>query len=144
MVKEITSKNICIASGGRPREISGISNASNVWNYKDALQVNKIPKRLLVVGSGAIGVEFASFFSQMGSDVSLLESKPTILPNEDLDVSTFVEKHFINRGIKVYKNHSLLSLKEKGSSFEAKLKNEDKILTLEFEKAILAIGMLEI
>ena len=63
--------------------------------------------------TGAIGVEFASFFAQMGSDVSLLESKPTILPNEDLDVSNFVEKQFLKRGIKVYKNHSLLSLKEK-------------------------------
>ena len=141
VVKEITSKNICIASGGRPREISGIANSSNVWFYKEALQVDKIPNKLLVVGSGAIGVEFASFFAQMGSDVSLLESKPSILPNEDIEISNFVEKQFLKRGIKVYKNHSLLSLKEKGSSFEAKLKNEDKILTLEFEKAILAIGI---
>ena len=77
----------------------------------------------------------------MGSDVSLLESKPNILPNEDIEISNFVEKQFLKRGIKVYKNHSLLSLKEKGSSFKAKLKNEDKILTLEFEKAILAIGI---
>ena len=75
-IKEISSKNICIASGGRPREISGISNSSSVWFYKEALQVDKIPNKLLVVGSGAIGVEFASFFAQMGSDVSLLESKP--------------------------------------------------------------------
>ena len=140
-VKEITSKYICIASGGRPREISGIPNSSNLWFYKEALQVDKIPNKLLVVGSGAIGVEFASFFSQMGSDVSLLESKPTILPNEDLDVSSFVEKQFINRGIKIYKNHSLLSLKEKGALFEAELKSEDKALTLEFEKAILAVGI---
>ena len=141
VVKEITSKNICIASGGRPREISGIANSSNVWFYKEALQVDKIPNKLLVVGSGAIGVEFASFFAQMGSDVSLLESKPSILPNEDIEISNFVEKQFLKRGIKVYKNHSLLSLKEKGSSFEAKLKNEDKTLTLEFEKAILAVGI---
>ena len=113
VVKEISSKNICIASGGRPREISGVPNSSNVWFYKEALQVDKIPNKLLVVGSGAIGVEFASFFAQMGSEVSVLESKPTILPNEDLEVSNFVEKQFLNRGIKIYKNHSLLSLKEK-------------------------------
>ena len=75
LLKKISSENICIASGGRPREISGISNSNNVWFYKDALQVDKIPNKLLVVGSGAIGVEFASFFAQMGSDVSLLESK---------------------------------------------------------------------
>ena len=86
-IKEISSENICIASGGRPREISGISNPNSVWFYKEALQVDKIPNKLLVVGSGAIGVEFASFFAQMGSDVSLLESKSTILPNEDIDVS---------------------------------------------------------
>ena len=66
----------------------------------------------------------------MGSDVSLLESKPTILPNEDLDVSNFVEKQFLNRGIKVYKNHSLLSLKEKEGLFEAELKSEDKTLSI--------------
>ncbi len=141
IVKEITSRNICIASGGRPREISGIPNSSNVWYYKEALQVDKIPNRLLVVGSGAIGIEFASFFSQMGSDVSLLESKPMILPNEDSDVSNFVEKQFLNRGIKIYKGHSLLSLKEKGGLFEAELKSKDKALTLKFEKAILAVGI---
>ena len=141
VVKEISSKNICIASGGRPREISGVPNSSNVWFYKEALQVDNIPKKLLIVGSGAIGVEFASFFAQMGSEVSVLEAKPTILPNEDLEVSNFVEKQFLKRGIKVYKNHSLLSLKEKGSLFEAELKSENKTLSLEFEKAILAIGI---
>ena len=140
-IQEISSENICIASGGRPREISGISNPNSVWFYKEALQVDKIPNKLLVVGSGAIGVEFASFFAQMGSDVSLLESKPTILPNEDLDVSNFVEKQFLNRGIKIYKNHSLLSFREKGELFEAELKSKDKMLSLEFEKAILAVGI---
>ena len=141
VVKEISCKNICIASGGRPREISGVPNSSSVWFYKEALQVDKIPNKLLVVGSGAIGVEFASFFAQMGSEVSVLESKSTILPNEDLEVSNFVEKQFLNRGIKIYKNHSLLSLKEKGSLFEAELKSENKMLSLEFEKAILAVGI---
>lgn len=140
-VQEISGENICIASGGRPREISGISNPNSVWFYKEALQVEKIPNKLLVVGSGAIGVEFASFFAQMGSDVSLLESKPTILPNEDLDVSNFVEKQFLNRGIKIYKNHSLLSFREKGELFEAELKSKDKMLSLEFDKAILAVGI---
>ena len=140
-IKEISSENICIASGGRPREISGISNSNGVWFYKEALQVDKIPNKLLVVGSGAIGVEFASFFAQMGSDVSLLESKSTILPNEDIDVSNFVEKQFLNRGIKIYKNHSLLSFREKGELFEADVKSKDKILSLEFEKAILAVGI---
>ncbi len=140
-IQEISSENICIASGGRPREISGISNPNSVWFYKEALQVEKIPNKLLVVGSGAIGVEFASFFAQMGSDVSLLESKPTILPNEDLDVSNFVEKQFLNRGIKIYKNHSLLSFREKGEIFEAELKSKDKMLSLEFDKAILAVGI---
>ncbi len=142
VVKEITSRNICIASGGRPREVSGIPNSTNLWFYKDALQVDKIPNKLLVVGSGAIGVEFASFFAQMGADVSLLESKPNILPNEDLEISNFVEKQFLNRGIKIYKNHSLLSIKEKGDLFEAELNSQDKMLTLEFEKAILAVGII--
>ena len=140
-VQEISSENICIASGGRPREISGISNPNSVWFYKEALQVEKIPNKLLVVGSGAIGVEFASFFAQMGSDVSLLESKPTILPNEDLDVSNFVEKQFLNRCIKIYKNHSFLCFREKGDLFEAELKSKDKMLSLEFDKAILAVGI---
>ena len=142
LIQEISSKNICIASGGRPRQISGISNSSNVWFYKEALQVDMVPKKLLVVGSGAIGVEFASFFAQMGSDVSILESQPNILPNEDLEVSNFVERQFLNRGIKIYKNHSLLSLKEKGGLFEAELKTEDKTLNLGFEKAILAVGII--
>ena len=139
--REISSKNVCIASGGRPRNISSIPDSSNIWFYKEALQVDKIPKKLLVVGSGAIGVEFASFFAQMGSEVSLLEAKPSILPNEDLDVSNFVEKQFLNRGIKIYKNHSLLSLKEKRDLFEAELEGNEKILNLAFDKAILAAGI---
>ena len=140
-IKEITSKNICIATGGRPREISGVPNSSNIWFYKEALQVDKIPSKLLVVGSGAIGVEFASFFSQMGSDVSLLEAKPNILPNEDLEISNFVEKQFLNRGIKVFKNHSLESLREKEGLIKAEFKSNDRTLNLEFEKAILAVGI---
>ena len=86
-------------------------------------------------------MEFASFFSQMGSDVSLLEVKPNILPNEDSEISNFVEKQFLNRGIEICKNHSLLSLKEKGSLFEAELKSENKMFSLEFEKAIFAVGI---
>ncbi len=140
-IKEITSKNICIATGGRPRIISGVPNSCNIWFYKEALQVDKIPSKLLVVGSGAIGVEFASFFSQMGSDVSLLEAKPSILPNEDQEVSNFVEKQFLNRGIKVFKNHSLISLKEKEGLVKAEFKSNDRTLNLEFEKAILALGI---
>ena len=140
-IKEITSKNICIATGGGPRIISGTPNSRNIWFYKEALQVDKIPSKLLVVGSGAIGVEFASFFSQMGSDVSLLEAKPNILPNEDLEISNFVEKQFLNRGIKVFKNHSLESLREKKGLIEAEFKSNDRTLNLEFEKAILAVGI---
>ena len=141
LIKEITSKNICIATGGRPREISGVPNSSNIWFYKEALQVDKIPSKLLVVGSGAIGVEFASFFSQMGSDVSLLEVKPNILPNEDLEISNFVEKQFLNRGIKVFKNHSLESLKEKEGLIKAEFKSKDRTLNFEFDKAIFAVGI---
>ena len=140
-IKEITSKNICIATGGRPREISGVPNSSNIWFYKEALQVDKIPSKLLVVGSGAIGVEFASFFSQMGSDVSLLEVKPNILPNEDSEISNFVEKQFLNRGIKVFKNHSLESLKEKEGLIKAEFKSKDRTLNFEFDKAIFAVGI---
>ena len=140
-IKEIASKNICIATGGRPRIIRGVPNSSNIWFYKEALQVDKIPSRLLVVGSGAIGVEFASFFSQMGSDVSLLEAKPNILPNEDLEISNFVEKQFLNRGMKVFKNHSLKFLKEKEGLVEAEFKSKDRTLNLEFEKVILAVGI---
>ena len=141
VVKEISSKNICIATGGRPREIDGISKNSSVWFYKEALQVDKIPSTLLVVGSGAIGVEFASFFAQMGSKVTLLESRKSILPNEDIEISNFVEKQFLNRGIEIHKNHSLISLKEEGGLFEAELKSENKTLKLQFDKAILAVGI---
>ena len=140
-IKEITSKNICIATGGRPREISGVPSSSNIWFYKEALQVDKIPSKLLVVGSGAIGVEFASFFSQMGSDVSLLEVKPNILPNEDPEISNFVEKQFLDRGIKVFKNHSLESLKEKEGLIKAEFKSKDRTLNFKFDKAIFAVGI---
>lgn len=140
-IEEITGKNICIATGGRPRDLGNINNSNGVWFYKDALQVDKIPERLLVVGSGAIGVEFTSFFAQMGSRVTLLESKANILPNEDFDTSKFVEKQFLDRGIEIFKEHKLLSLNEQNGLFEAVLKTKSKTMSLEFDKVILAVGI---
>ena len=93
---EIKANNIILAVGARARELKGLeSDGALIWNYKHALRPKRIPKKMLVVGSGAIGVEFASFYNSLGCDVTLIEVHERILPNEDKDIAAHAKKELI-------------------------------------------------
>ena len=138
---ELLTDNVVIATGGRPQSLPIVKKSNNVWNYKDALQPTDIPKEILVVGSGAIGVEFASFYNQMGSDVTLIESQNKIVPNEDEEVSSFVEKRFVANKIKIFKDCLLKEVKDNGREVRAKFVANDKEYELNYEKIIIATGI---
>src|SRR5207344_109521 len=97
-----TAKHIIIASGARPRVLPGIEpDKKLVWTYFEAMNPDRMPKSLLVIGSGAIGVEFASFYRTMGSQVTIVEVLPQILPVEDAEIAAFARKSFDRQGIKI-------------------------------------------
>src|SRR6476646_4886371 len=111
------AKHIIVATGARPRVLPGIEPDKNlVWTYFEAMVPDKMPKSLLVIGSGAIGVEFASFFRTLGSDVTVVEVLPQILPVEDQEIQAFARKSFEKQGIKIQTNAKVTKLDRKGDS----------------------------
>ena len=105
--KETISKNsqsIIIATGARSRNLPFISSdGSSIWDYKTAMTPPKLPSSLIIIGSGAIGMEFASFYNDLGVEVTIVEALPSILPNEDEDISKIVETNFKKRGVIIKK-----------------------------------------
>ncbi len=100
-VATLTAPHIILATGARARQLPGLeSDGELIWSYKDAMVPKLVPKTLLVIGSGAIGIEFASFFCNMGSDVTIVEVMDRILPVEDAEISSFAQKAFEKQGMK--------------------------------------------
>ena len=98
--EKITAKNIVLATGARARELPGMeADGDLVWTYKHALTPSRMPKKLLVIGSGAIGVEFASFYNTFGANTTIVEVLDRILPVEDEDVSSLAAEQFAKQGI---------------------------------------------
>src|SRR5262249_38729095 len=109
------AKHIIIATGARPRVLPGLEPDKRlVWTYFEAMIPDRVPKSLLVVGSGAIGIEFASFYRTLGSDVTVVEVLPQILPVEDHEIQIFARKSFEKQGIKIYTNAKVTKLDKKG------------------------------
>jgi dihydrolipoamide dehydrogenase len=140
---DVTAKNIIIATGARARTFPGMEpDGKLIWTYKEALVPNTMPKSLLVVGSGAIGIEFASFFRTLGSEVTVVEVLDRVLPVEDEEISTFARKSFEKQGMTIHTSAKVESLKAGGDKVEAKLTLKDgKNQTLSFERVILAVGI---
>src|SRR5438067_363324 len=114
------AKHIIVATGARPRVFPGIEpDKKLVWTYFEAMVPEKMPKSLLVVGSGAIGIEFASFFHTMGSDVTVVEVLPQILPVEDAEIAALARKRFEKQGIKILTNTKVTKLEKKADSVVA-------------------------
>ena len=100
--EELSAKNIILATGARARELPGLeADGKQVWTYKHALQPPHMPKKLLVIGSGAIGIEFASFYNTLGADTTVVEVMDRVLPVEDADISAFAKKAFEKQGMKI-------------------------------------------
>ena len=139
---EIIGKNIIIATGARAREMPHLkADGELVWSYRHALNPNVMPKKLLVIGSGAIGIEFASFFNELGSDVTVVEMMDRILPVEDADVSAFAEKSFKKQGMTIKKSASVTELKKGKNNVICVIESGGKKEEITVDRVILAIGI---
>ena len=139
----MTSKNVIIATGARSRNLPFVSSdGKNIWDYKSAMTPEKLPKSMIIIGSGAIGMEFASFYSDLGVMVTVVEALPSILPNEDEDISKIVETNFVKRGINIETNTTLKSVETFDKNVSAEIICDGKIETITSEKLILAIGII--
>lgn len=137
--KEIFSKNIILATGVRARNLPSIeANGNLVWNAQHAMLPNKLPKSLLIIGSGAIGIEFASFYSTLNVNVTVVEIKDTILPLEDKEISDLAKEIFTKQGIKIYTNSSIKTLSKNQDSVQVQFSSNE---TLEFDRVIVAVGI---
>ncbi len=126
------AKHIIIATGARPRVLPGLEpDKKLVWTYFEAMVPPAIPKSLLVVGSGAIGIEFASFYRTLGSDVTVVEVLPQILPVEDHEIQTFARKSFEKQGIKIQTSAKVTKLDKKADSVIATIEEGGKTQTLD-------------
>ena len=140
------AKHIIIATGARPRVLPGLEpDKKLVWTYFEAMVPPAIPKSLLVIGSGAIGIEFASFFRTLGSDVTVVEVLPQILPVEDHEIQTFARKSFEKQGIKILTSAKVTKLDKKSDSVTATIeaggKEGTKTQTINVERVISAVGV---
>ena len=140
---KVTGKNIIIATGAKAKFLKGLSpeDSEMIMGYRQALMPSKLPKKLLVIGSGAIGVEFASFYNAMGSDVTILEVADRILINEDKEISEFAQKSFENQGIKILTSAEIkkFSINKKDINFE--IKNKSKDFSGSYDAVISAVGV---
>src|SRR3978361_835001 len=114
------AKHIIVATGARPRVLPGLEpDKKLVWTYFEAMIPDKMPQSLLVGGSGAMGIEFASFYRTMGAEVTVVEVLPQILPVEDAEIAGFARKQFEKQGIKIMSGTTVTKLEEKGHSVVA-------------------------
>jgi dihydrolipoamide dehydrogenase len=138
----LKAPHIILATGARARELPGLeADGDKVWSYKEAMVPKGIPASLLVVGSGAIGMEFASFYADMGADVTVVEVVNRILPVEDEEISKFVHKAFEKRGIKIVTSAKVANLDKSGKGVSATIESGKGSETLAVEKVIMAVGI---
>ena len=141
--EELTAKNIIIATGARARDLLfAPADGKRIWTYRHAMVPPEMPKKLLVIGSGAIGIEFASFYNDMGAGVTVVEMLDRIVPVEDADVSAFLEKSLTKQGMTIMTGAGVESLQATATGVSASIKGKDgKVVTSEFTHCIVAIGI---
>jgi dihydrolipoamide dehydrogenase len=140
--KEYAADHIIVATGARSRELPSLKqDGKKVIGYREAMFLKKQPKSMIVVGSGAIGVEFAHFYNSMGTDVTIVEFLPTLVPLEDEEVSKQFERSFKKAGIKVMTNASVEKLDTSGKKVKATVKTKKGEETLEAEIVLSAVGI---
>ena len=141
-IEELTAKSIILATGARARELPGLeADGDLVWTYRHALQPKRMPKRLLVIGSGAIGIEFASFFNTLGADTTVVEVMDRVLPVEDAEVSAFAKKAFVKQGMKILEKTTVKKLDRSPGRVIAHLEDAKGMTTMEFDTVISAVGI---
>lgn len=141
-VAELTGKHIVLATGARARELPGLeADHKLVWTYKDALVPNTMPKRLLVIGSGAIGIEFASFFNTLGAETTVVEVMDRVLPVEDPEISKLAKKNFEKQGMKILTGASVKGLKKAGDTVTCTVEAGGKTQEITVDRVISAVGI---
>ena len=141
--EKLTAKHIIVATGARARDLPfAKADGERVWTYRHAMTPKEMPKKLLVIGSGAIGIEFASFYNDMGCDVTVVEMLDRIVPVEDKDVSAFLEKSLTKQGMTIMTGAGVEDLKVSDKGVKAKIKDsKGKVTETEFSHCITAIGI---
>ncbi|WP_290691002.1 MULTISPECIES: dihydrolipoyl dehydrogenase [unclassified Haematobacter] len=140
--EELTGKAVVLATGARARELPGLeADGDLVWTYKHALLPKRMPKKLLVIGSGAIGIEFASFYNTLGAETTVVEVMDRILPVEDAEISAFARKQFEKQGMKILEKTTVKKLDRAKGKVTAHLEAGGKTTTAEFDTVISAVGI---
>lgn len=140
--EELLTDNIIIASGARARELPGLeADGEVVWTYKHALTPARMPKKLLVIGSGAIGIEFASFYNTLGADTTVIELVDRILPAEDSEVASFAHEQFLKQGMKILTRASVKKNELKNNIANIQIEHDGKIIMEQFDTVISAVGI---
>ena len=139
----LSAKHIIVATGARARDLPfAPADGERVWTYRHAMTPKELPSKLLVIGSGAIGIEFASFYNDMGSDVTVIEMMDRIVPVEDADVSAFLEKSLKKQGITFMTGSGVEALDVGKAGVKARLKDKaGKIVDAQFSHVIVAVGI---
>ncbi len=140
--EELTAKNIILATGARARELPGLeADGDLVWTYKHALQPPRMPKKLLVIGSGAIGIEFASFYNTLGADTTVVEVMDRVLPVEDAEISAFAKKAFTKQGMTIMEKAMVKQLDRAKGKVTAHIEVKGKVEKHDFDTVISAVGI---
>ncbi|MDO6799485.1 dihydrolipoyl dehydrogenase [Shimia thalassica] len=140
--QELSAPNIILATGARARELPGLeADGDLVWTYKHALTPPRMPKKLLVIGSGAIGIEFASFYNTLGSDTTVVEVMDRVLPVEDAEISAFAKKQFVKQGMTIKEKAMVKQLDRGKGKVTAHIEIGGKIEKHDFDTVISAVGI---
>ena len=138
----VEGKHIILATGGRSRELPSLKqDGKKIIGYREAMALPEQPKSMIVVGSGAIGVEFGYFYSSLGTKVTIVEFLPRIVPVEDEDISKELEKNFKKKGIDVLTNAEVTSVDTSGNGVKAKVKTQNGEVVLEADVVLSAVGV---
>ena len=138
----LKAKNIILATGARARELPGLeADGDQVWTYKHALVPPRMPKKLLVIGSGAIGIEFASFYNTLGADTTVVEVMDRVLPVEDAEISDFAKKAFVKQGMKIMEKAMVKQLDRAKGKVTAHIEVGGKVQKQDFDTVISAVGI---
>jgi dihydrolipoamide dehydrogenase len=141
-IATLKSAHIILATGARARQLPGLeTDGKLIWSYKEAMVPAMFPKSLLVIGSGAIGIEFASFYLNMGAQVTVVEVLPRILPVEDEEISAFAHKAFEKQGMKILVNASVKSAKKAADSITVTIESGGKSHDITVDRVISAVGI---
>ncbi|MEW5703344.1 MAG: dihydrolipoyl dehydrogenase [Pseudomonadota bacterium] len=140
--RAVAAKHILLATGARAKTLPGLEpDGKLVWTYREAMVPAAFPKSLLVIGSGAIGIEFASFYRNLGAEVTVVEVLDRILPAEDEEISDLARKAFTKQGIRILTKAEVVDIKKGNDRLTAKVKANGKEETIEAARAILAVGI---